>query len=415
MSSFRFPPFRSALLGACLAIPFPAAAWTQVYTQTYLMGDSDSRLSARQNVIARIQQQAAQESGTYIQGTTQLVNDRLDEHIRQESAAIVRVEVVYEKFDLLPSGQVQLALQARATVDDSVLQDRIRDLRQREQGTGPVVAAPDPRLEQILARQARLAEENEAMRRRLELLVSPAARPREAAHPTPATPSAGEPEWLEPLLSGLRQLPVRPRIVSRLGGQDSNTLQLGIQTAWRIGLERDSPLDRLCREWRCEVGWTLRTTRDDMTLPPLHQALYRPVSRPAHMNDKLMTRWRFLSLQARPPQPLTAAEEAVFRARIGERPLFVRTRIADQEFLLPLLNWSAAVGGLVLSLEGTSEAASLQPYESGSGTGDLLCTPAYKGGVCADRLPAQYAVQTVRVSRERLARMPVLESGVVAR
>ena len=99
-----------------------AWAWNKDYQTEYVLGDSDSRLTAKQQALKQIQLQAMQEAGTYIQGQTQLLNDKLDEKINQVSAVIVKLQVLTEHFELTATGQQKLRLMARANVDESVLQ-----------------------------------------------------------------------------------------------------------------------------------------------------------------------------------------------------------------------------------------------------------------------------------------------------
>lgn len=403
----------------------PAIAWTHLYTTTYLLGDNDSRLTARQHAVSRIQQQAAQESGTYIQGSTRLVNDALDEQISRESAAIVQVEVLFERYDMTASGQLQLSLQARANVDDSVLRDRVQAARTATppqsaeeilpENTGrqraAVVERSLPQLTEIREQQQQLAQQNRQLREQLETLARQPARL--ATGSLAAVALAGEPGWLEPLLSSLQALPVHARIISRAPQTAGDLLALGVQTEWRLSLAKDSPLDRLCREWQCVAGYAYRGNSDDLAPPPLHQQLYRPISRPARMEDKLLSHWQLLTLQAVPPKPLTADETQALQSRVMSRPLYVQTRLADQTWLLPLMTWSPALGGLVISLQGTTAETGTPVYDGVTGNGRYLCTPAYKGGQCHDRLPVQFALQEVKVSHAVLKRSPVLEAKVV--
>jgi hypothetical protein len=119
-------------IGAML-LSMPSWAWVKDYQTEYLLGDNDSRLSAKQNALNQIQLQAMQEAGTYIQGQTQLLNEQLEERINQVSAAIVKLDVLSERFEFTAQGQQKLKLVARANVDESILQDRVRTSTNRSQ------------------------------------------------------------------------------------------------------------------------------------------------------------------------------------------------------------------------------------------------------------------------------------------
>ena len=131
-------------------------AWSKDYQTQYVLGDNDSRLSAKQNALAQIQLQAAQEAGTYIQGSTRLVNDQLEEQIHQESAAVVTLSVLSERFELATNGQQKLYLAAKANVDESILQQRVRALQ----------------LQALKAEEMqKIVQDNGQMRQQLEAIV----------------------------------------------------------------------------------------------------------------------------------------------------------------------------------------------------------------------------------------------------
>jgi hypothetical protein len=166
-------------------------AWSKDYQTQYVLGDNDSRLSAKQNALAQIQLQAAQEAGTYIQGSTRLVNDQLEEQIHQESAAVVTLTVLSERFELAANGQQKLYLAAKANVDESILQQRVRALQiqalkaeemqkivqdngQMRQQLEAIVQqrqSQQPLLSVIEAQQKKLAEDNQKLREQLQALA----------------------------------------------------------------------------------------------------------------------------------------------------------------------------------------------------------------------------------------------------
>jgi hypothetical protein len=93
-------------------------AWQKTYQQSYLLGDNDSRLSAKRILIQQLQIQAAQEAGTYIQAQSTLVNDQLNEKITATATALVKVNIVQEQFSTQTNGQQRLFLELEAHIDE---------------------------------------------------------------------------------------------------------------------------------------------------------------------------------------------------------------------------------------------------------------------------------------------------------
>ena len=114
----------------------PTFAWQKTYQQSYLLGDNDSRLSAKRLLIQQLQIQAAQEAGTYIQAQSTLVNDQLNENITATAAALVKVNIIQEQFSVEPNGQQRLFLQLEAQIDEQEIAQlftKHQDLQQLNQ------------------------------------------------------------------------------------------------------------------------------------------------------------------------------------------------------------------------------------------------------------------------------------------
>lgn len=107
-----------------------AFAWTKEYTQDFNMGDNDSRNTAREWAVDQIKLKAAQEAGTYIQGTTKLVGNDLQETITQIGASIVRITVNSDAMITTADGKPALRVSATADVDESVLTQRIKMMQE---------------------------------------------------------------------------------------------------------------------------------------------------------------------------------------------------------------------------------------------------------------------------------------------
>lgn len=113
-----------------LAMPQLTWAWTKDYSYEHKMGDNDSRNLAKEAAIEQIKLKAAQEAGTYIQGTTTLTNGQLEETITQIGASIVKVVVQSDKISVNDAGNQLLTITANATVDESIMQERIKALQE---------------------------------------------------------------------------------------------------------------------------------------------------------------------------------------------------------------------------------------------------------------------------------------------
>jgi hypothetical protein len=113
-----------------LALPQLTFAWTKDYSYEHKMGDNDSRNLAKEAAVEQIKLKAAQEAGTYIQGTTTLTNGQLEETITQIGASIVKVVVHGDKISVDETGHQLLTVTANATVDEAVMQERIKALQE---------------------------------------------------------------------------------------------------------------------------------------------------------------------------------------------------------------------------------------------------------------------------------------------
>lgn len=128
-------PIFSKAIGLLLIMLFSSssafAEWSRPYEIDYIMGDGDSRSSARQAAIEQIKTRASAEAGTYIQTTTTLhENGDLTESIQTLGASMVKVDVMKERLGVNPSGQAVLSLMANVTLDDAELGRRVKLLQE---------------------------------------------------------------------------------------------------------------------------------------------------------------------------------------------------------------------------------------------------------------------------------------------
>lgn len=332
-------------------------AWNKDYQTEYVLGDSDSRLTAKQQALKQIQLQAMQEAGTYIQGQTQLLNDKLDEKINQVSAAIVKLQVLTEHFELTATGQQKLRLMARANVDESVLQQRVQALQQETNQA----KQQQPILTAIQQEQQKLMLDNQLLRRQLQVLSQQGQLPANIS-PTP-TEQKDLSLWLMALQAQWQQTALTSKLLTNADGTNQ------IKIDWRLSLKADTPLAQLCQRWTCQLGYAYKANLDDAWVTPLHQQLFRPFSRIVHIDDKYISHWQILTVQAYPPQPLTEPELAF----IQQYQVQVYKNIGQKILTIPLVKYDATQGALVIRMQGMVMSDNLITYDPQSRQGNLLC------------------------------------------
>ncbi|HRH92626.1 MAG TPA: hypothetical protein PLW01_12030 [Agitococcus sp.] len=332
-------------------------AWNKDYQTEYVLGDSDSRLTAKQQALKQIQLQAMQEAGTYIQGQTQLLNDKLDEKINQVSAAIVKLQVLTEHFELTATGQQKLRLMARANVDESVLQQRVQALQQETNQA----KQQQPILTAIQQEQQKLMLDNQLLRRQLQVLSQQGQLPANIS-PIP-TEQKDLSLWLMALQAQWQQTALTSKLLTNADGTNQ------IKIDWRLSLKADTPLAQLCQRWTCQLGYAYKSNLDDAWVTPLHQQLFRPFSRIVHIDDKYISHWQILTVQAYPPQPLTEQELAF----IQQYQVQVYKNIGQKILTIPLVKYDATQGALVIRMQGMVMSDNLITYDPQSRQGNLLC------------------------------------------
>lgn len=107
------------------------AEWSKQYQLDYIMGDGDTKGSARQAAIEQIKLKASSEAGTYVQSTSTLnAQGELTESVQMVGASMVKVLVKDESLSVNPTGQAVLNIEVVASLDDSELSKRIRALQE---------------------------------------------------------------------------------------------------------------------------------------------------------------------------------------------------------------------------------------------------------------------------------------------
>ncbi len=139
------------LLAPVLFVASAQAEWSKTLSVDYLMGDGDSRVTARQVALEQIKRKASDEAGTYIQSTSTLTEGgELSETIQMIGASMVKLGEVQESLTVNKTGQVVLRVEAHVAIDDAELSRRIKALQQDKEKARQIAA---------------LQEENEALRR----------------------------------------------------------------------------------------------------------------------------------------------------------------------------------------------------------------------------------------------------------
>lgn len=331
-------------------------AWSKDYQTEYVLGDSDSRLTAKQQALKQIQLQAMQEAGTYIQAQTQLRNDKLDEQINQVSAAIVKVQVLTENFELSATGQQKLRLMARANVDESVLQQRVQALQQETNQ-----AKQQPILTALQQQQQKLILDNQVLRQQLQILSQQGQLSANSSQTQNEQQDLSL--WLMALQAQWQQTTLSSKLLTNANGSKQ------LKMDWRLSLKADSPLAQLCQRWTCQLAYAYKANLDDAWVTPLHQQLFRPFSRMVHIDDKYISHWQILTIQAYPPQALTEREQLFLQ----HYQVQLYRSIGNQSVTIPLVHFDAQQKALVVNMQGTVNGDELLVYDPQSRQGNLIC------------------------------------------
>lgn len=142
------------------------AEWTKQIDLKYVMGDGDTRGSARQAALEQIKLKAANEAGTYVDHTTTLhENGDLTESIQMIGASMVKLTVLDEVLSVNTQGQAVLDIKASASINEAELAKRIEILRQDKEKARQVKV--------LLAENESLRKELEVIRQGLSLKADP--------------------------------------------------------------------------------------------------------------------------------------------------------------------------------------------------------------------------------------------------
>jgi hypothetical protein len=216
-----------------LALPQLTFAWTKDYSYEHKMGDNDSRNLAKEAAVEQIKLKAAQEAGTYIQGTTTLTNGQLEETITQIGASIVKVVVQADKISVDETGHQLLTVTANATVDETVMQERIKALQE------------DANKAKLLQQ---LTSENEKLRAEMTALAQQRAQELDS-------------EKLATIVA--REVALRKDLATNLTSTEQvfKSIVSAIDIANQEALARKSEFDKIAAEWELNFFQPLRNPK----------------------------------------------------------------------------------------------------------------------------------------------------------
>lgn len=112
------------LLALSLPTVLVAKTWQQTITVKYVLGDGDSKTTARELALAQIKIKASNQAGSYIHTTNTLLNEQLSENIQVIGASMVMLSNITEQLTT-KNNHISLIVTALARIDESELKRRI--------------------------------------------------------------------------------------------------------------------------------------------------------------------------------------------------------------------------------------------------------------------------------------------------
>lgn len=151
----------------CSVLPVHAAIQTFTATHTYVLGDDDSRNSARQKCLAEAKRNILEQVGVYLEShgelltsaqsgaagrikssqTTNEARQQMTERVTTLTAGIMKTEVVKEEFGDV-HGRLQMTLIVKADVDPDELQRQLAATR-ADQGVRKQVKEQEQRIREL--------------------------------------------------------------------------------------------------------------------------------------------------------------------------------------------------------------------------------------------------------------------------
>jgi len=155
----------------CSVLPVHAAIQTFTATHTYVLGDDDSRNSARQKCLAEAKRNILEQVGVYLEShgelltsaqsgvagstkSSQMTNEarqQITERMTTLTAGIMKTDVVKEEFGDV-KGRLQITLTVKADIDPDDLQRQLAAQR-ADQGVRKQVNEQEQRIEELETQQ----------------------------------------------------------------------------------------------------------------------------------------------------------------------------------------------------------------------------------------------------------------------
>jgi TPR repeat protein len=176
--SLRLPITLVLTLG-CLTTPSLVSAEVQTFTatHTYVLGDDDSRNSARQKCLAEAKRKILEQVGVYLESHSELLisaqsgaagstkssqttneeRQQMTERITTLTAGIMKTEVVREEFGD-GNGRLHMTLTVKADVDPDDIQRQLAAKR-ADQGVRKQVKEQDQRIEELETQQRAMMQD----------------------------------------------------------------------------------------------------------------------------------------------------------------------------------------------------------------------------------------------------------------
>ena len=86
--------------------------------QSYISGDGDTRIDARNIALQQAKLKAAEKAGTYVQAQRKILNNEItNESIKTISTALISSEIINEKFSLTQDGRTKITIIVDSTLD----------------------------------------------------------------------------------------------------------------------------------------------------------------------------------------------------------------------------------------------------------------------------------------------------------
>ena len=138
-----------------MALSATANAWQSTIETTYQVGETESRMAAKEHALQALKVKAVGQARSYVEQTKTLQNGELRSSITVVGASLVELSDVETTLKLESGDNLVMSAKAQAHLDESVLASRIKQLHEDQSKKKAI---------------ARLSEKNRQLRERLDEL-----------------------------------------------------------------------------------------------------------------------------------------------------------------------------------------------------------------------------------------------------